>query len=81
MAAPTSRKMKYVLVSGGVISGVGKGIIGEQLLSVQLPISSNQFSFVDRSVAQNPGHEDMFSLSQKPWLTVYTSRPSRLIPI
>ena len=28
--------MKYVLVSGGVISGIGKGVIGKMFLDKQL---------------------------------------------
>lgn len=36
-STPTELKMKYILVSGGVISGIGKGVIGQYKLSHLLP--------------------------------------------
>jgi len=32
--------MKYILVSGGVVSGIGKGVIGTRLTSPETRLSS-----------------------------------------
>lgn len=53
--------MKYILVSGGVLSGIGKGVIGTGLcLAVKLALSRSDFelsSIVNRFTAEDHGLE------------------------
>jgi hypothetical protein len=64
--------MKYVLVSGGVISGVGKGIIGKRRawqagkLQRKLPTFSATASLTRYSVVYGPPAEDDWSQDMLP---------------